>query len=59
MRQNTKRRQAAALPPNRTRWAPVQLGLSGCVFGIVQFATRAFRAARVADVQPGAAPRSL
>jgi hypothetical protein len=32
------------------------LGLSSCVFGLVQFATRAFRAVRMADVLPRCCP---
>jgi hypothetical protein len=34
----------------------VQLGLSSCVFGLVQFAARAFRAVRMADVLPRCCP---
>src|SRR5665811_1631626 len=42
-------------PANR-QFSSVQLGLSSCVFGLVQFATRAFRAVRMADVLPRCCP---
>ena len=38
------------IEPAGRQFSSVQLGLSSCVFGLVQFATRAFRAVRVADV---------
>src|SRR5450756_1444447 len=42
-------------PANR-QFSSVQLGLSSCVFGLVQFAARAFRAVRMADVLPRCCP---
>src|SRR6266478_5339451 len=49
------------IEPAGYQFSSVQLGLSSCVFGLVQFATRAFRAVWMADVLPrccpGAAPR--
>ena len=45
------------IEPAGRQFSSVQLGLSSCVFGLVQFATRAFRAVRMADVLPGAAPQ--
>ena len=49
------------IEPAGYRFSSVQLGLSSCVFGLVQFATGAFRAVWMADVLPrccpGAAPR--
>jgi hypothetical protein len=38
------------------QFSSVQLGLSSCVFDSVQFATRAFRALRMADVLPRCCP---
>jgi hypothetical protein len=38
------------------QFSSVQLGLSSCVFGLVQFATRSFRAVRLADVLPRCCP---
>jgi len=40
------------IEPAGCQFSSVQLGLSSCVFGSVQFATRAFRALRMADVLP-------
>src|ERR1700730_8181236 len=37
-------------------FSSVQLGLNSCVFGLVQFATRAFRAVWMADVLPRCCP---
>ena len=42
--------------PAKRQFSSVQLGLSSCVFGLVQFATRAFRAVRMADVLPRCCP---
>jgi hypothetical protein len=38
--------------PAGRQFSSVQLGLSSCVFGLVQFATKAFRAVRMTDVLP-------
>src|ERR1035441_4114135 len=42
--------------PAKRQSSSVQLGLSSCVFGLVQFASRAFRAVRMADVLPRCCP---
>src|ERR1017187_4583889 len=42
--------------PAKSQFSSVQLGLSSCVFGLVQFETRAFRAVRMADVLPRCCP---
>src|ERR1019366_685242 len=42
--------------PASRQSSSVQLGLSSCVFGLVQFAARAFRAVRMADVLPRCCP---
>src|ERR1019366_7017094 len=42
--------------PAKRQFSSVQLGLSSCVFGLVQFATRSFRAVRLADVLPRCCP---
>src|ERR1700681_4970116 len=44
------------IEPAGYQFSSVQLGLSSCVFGLVQFATRAFRAVRMADVLPRCCP---
>jgi hypothetical protein len=44
------------IEPAGRRYSSVQVGLSSCVFGPVQFATRAFRAVQVADVLPRCCP---
>ena len=44
------------IEPAGHRFNSVQLGLSSCVFGLVQFATGAFRPIRVADVLPRCCP---
>jgi hypothetical protein len=44
------------IEPATLQFSSVQLGLSGCVFGPVQFATRTFVAARRADVLPWCCP---
>ena len=44
------------IEPAGRQFSSVQLGLSSCVFGPVQFATRAFRAVRMADVLPRCCP---
>src|SRR5216684_932035 len=40
------------IEPAGYQFSSVPLGLSSCVFGLVQFATRAFRAVWMADVLP-------
>src|ERR1035437_81766 len=42
--------------PAKCQSSSVQLGLSSCVFGLVQFAAAAFRAVRMADVLPRCCP---
>src|SRR6266568_2489089 len=44
------------IEPAGYQFSSVQLGLSSCVFGLVQFATRAFRAVWMADVLPWCCP---
>src|SRR5258708_39479370 len=44
------------IEPAGYQFSSVQLGLSSCVFGLVQFATRAFRAVWMADVLPRCCP---
>ena len=44
------------IEPAGRQFSSVQLGLSSCVFGLVQFATRAFTAVRMADVLPRCCP---
>ena len=44
------------IEPATLQFSSVQLGLSGCVFGPVQFATKAFVAVRMADVLPWCCP---
>src|SRR6266851_3463833 len=44
------------IEPAGYQFSSVQLGLSSCVFGLVQFATSAFRAVRMADVLPRCCP---
>src|ERR1022692_3330311 len=44
------------IEPATLQFSSVQLGLSSCVFGPVQFATRAFVAVRRADVLPWCCP---
>ena len=44
------------IEPAGRQFSSVQLGLSSCVFGSVQFATRAFSAVRMADVLPRCCP---
>src|ERR1039458_4075178 len=44
------------IEPDTLQFSSVRLGLSGCVFGLVQFATRAFVAVRMADVLPWCCP---
>jgi hypothetical protein len=44
------------IEPAGRQFSSVQLGLSSCVFGLVQFATKAFRPLRVADVLPRCCP---
>src|SRR2546426_9081226 len=44
------------IEPAEYQFSSVQLGLSSCVFGLVQFATRAFRAVWMADVLPRCCP---
>src|ERR1700680_1210611 len=44
------------IEPAKGQFSWVQLGLSTCVFGPVQFATMAFRAVRTADVLPRCCP---
>ena len=44
------------IKPAGRQFSSVQLGLSSCVFGLVQFATRAFRAVWMADVLPRCCP---
>src|ERR1035437_6065497 len=53
-----KRRLVAltGVEPASCQFSSVQLGLSSCVFGLVQFAARAFRAVRMADVLPRCCP---
>jgi len=46
------------IEPVGRQFSSVQLGLSSCVFGPLQFATRAFRAVQVADVLPRCCPAS-
>src|ERR1700682_5677054 len=45
------------IEPAGRQFSSVQLGLSSCVFGLVQFATRAFRVVRMTDVLPRVLPR--
>src|ERR1019366_153116 len=44
------------IEPATLQFSSVQLGLSSCVLGPVQFATRAFVAVRMADVLPWCCP---
>src|ERR1022692_5347725 len=44
------------IEPATLQFSSVQLGLSSCVFGPVQFATRAFVTVRRADVLPWCCP---
>ena len=44
------------IEPATLQFSSVQLGLSGCVFGPIQFATKAFVAVRRADVLPWCCP---
>ena len=44
------------IEPAGYQFSSVQLGLSSCVFGLVQFATRAFRAVWMTDVLPRCCP---
>src|ERR1017187_1631024 len=44
------------IEPDTLQFSSVRLGLSSCVFGPVQFATRAFVAVRMADVLPWCCP---
>jgi hypothetical protein len=44
------------IEPATLQFSSVQLGLSSCVFGLVQSATRAFMAVRRADVLPWCCP---
>jgi hypothetical protein len=44
------------IEPAGRQFSSVQLSLSSCVFGLVQFATMAFRPIRVADVLPRCCP---
>ena len=44
------------IEPAGYQFSSVQLGLSSCVFGLVQFATKAFRAVWMADVLPRCCP---
>src|ERR1035441_90241 len=44
------------IEPATSQFSSVPLGLSNCVFGAVQFATRAFVAVRMADVLPWCCP---
>ena len=44
------------IEPAGRQFSSVQLGLSSCVFGLVQSATRAFMPRRVADVLPRCCP---
>src|ERR1017187_10411199 len=44
------------IEPATLQFRSVQLGLSSCVFGLVQFAARAFMSPRRADVLPWCCP---
>src|ERR1700730_7298275 len=44
------------IEPAGHQFSSVQLGLSSCVFGLVQFATKALRAVWMADVLPWCCP---
>jgi hypothetical protein len=44
------------IEPAGYQFSSVQLGLSSCVFGLVQFATRSVRAVWMADVLPRCCP---
>ena len=44
------------IEPTGRRFSSVQLGLSNCVFGLVQYATKVFRAVRMPDVLPRCCP---
>ena len=44
------------IEPAGYQFSSVQLGLSSCVFGLVQFASRAFKAVWMADVLPWCCP---
>jgi hypothetical protein len=44
------------IEPAGRQFSSVQLGLSSCVFGLVHYATRAFRALRKPDVLPRSCP---